>query len=68
MTNRTEVQSLLAFADRVAIVLTTLNGLTSSIINEEVTVSDFDDDLTELFDKLTQVEAAVSELAELFWR
>ena len=68
MTHQTEFLSLLAFTDRVALVVTDLNGLISSIVNEEVTVSDFDDDLTELFDKLDQVEAAVSELAKLFWR
>lgn len=68
MTNQTEFQSLLTFADRVAIVVTELNGLMSSIVNEEVTVADFGDDLTELFDKLAQVEAAVSELADLFGR
>jgi len=68
MTNQTEFQSLLGFADRVALVVTELNGLISSIVNEEVTAADFGDDLTELFDKLDQVEAAVSELADLFWR
>jgi hypothetical protein len=32
-----------------------------------VSESDFDNDLTDLFDKLKAVEAAVSELADLFW-
>jgi len=68
MTNKTEFLSLRAFADRVALGVSELNGLISSMVNEEVTVADFGDDLTELFDKLDQVEAAVSELAKLFWR
>ena len=58
--------SLLGFADRVAYVVTDLNGLISSIVNEEIDSSDFDDDLTELFDKLSEVEGAVSQLENLF--
>ena len=65
MTNQTEFQSLLAFADRVAMVVTNLNGLISSILDEEVTVSDFENGLAGLFDKLTKVEAAVNELTAM---
>ena len=68
MTNQTEFQSLRTFVDQVALVVTDLNGLIRSIVNEEVTPSDFADDLTELFDTLSEVEAAVSELANLFGR
>lgn len=68
MTDQPKVQSLREFADRVAYVVTDLNGLIGSVVNEEVTSSDFDDDLAQLFDKLTKVEAAVRELADLFWR
>ena len=59
--------SLLEFADRVAYVVTDLNGLISSVVNEELDSSDFDHDLTKLFDKLTEVERTVSELGDLFW-
>ncbi len=48
--------------------VTDLNGLRSSIVNEEITLSDFDNDLTALFDKLNEVEGVVSELADVFWR
>jgi hypothetical protein len=68
MTDQPKSQSLLEFADRVAYVVTDLNGLIGSMVNEEVTSSDFDGDLTQLFDKLAKVEAAVRELADLFWR
>lgn len=68
MNNQAQPQSLLEFADRVAYVVTDLNGLISSIVNEEVTLADFDDDLTPLLDKLKKVESAVSELADVFWR
>ena len=68
MTNQTEGQSLRDFADRIAYVVTDLNGLIGGVVNEEVTSSEFDDDLTRLFDKLTQVEVAVRELADMFWR
>jgi hypothetical protein len=68
MTNQTEGQSLRDFADRIAYAVTDLNGLISGVVNEEVTLSDFDDDLTQLFNKLTEVEAAVRELEDLFWR
>ncbi len=68
MKHLVKIQSLLDFSNKVAYVVTDLNGLSSSIVNEEVTLSDFDDDLTELFDKLNKVEEAVNELADLFWR
>jgi hypothetical protein len=68
MTGQPKSQSLLEFADRVAYVVTGLNGLIGSVVNEEVTSSDFDGDLTQLFDELAKVEAAVRELADLFWR
>ena len=65
MANQTEFQSLLEFADRVAIVVTNLNGLISSIVNEEVTASDFENGLAGLYDKLAKVEAGVSELTAM---
>jgi hypothetical protein len=68
MVNPAKLQSLQEFADRVAYVVTDLNGLISSIVNDEITVSDFDGDLTELADKLNEVEGAVSELTKLFWK
>ena len=68
MSNQTEGQSLRDLADRIAYLVTDLNGLISGVVNEEITSSDFDDDLTRLFDKLTQVEVAVRELADMFWR
>lgn len=61
-------QSLVEFADLVSYVVTDLNGLISVIVNDEVTLADFDGNLTELTAKLVQVEAAVSNLAQLFWR
>ena len=68
MKDQSKSQSLPAFADRVAEVVTDLNGLIGSIVNEEVTLADFDDDLTQLLEKLTEVEATVNELADVFWR
>jgi len=65
MTNQTEFQFLLAFADRVTMVVTNLNGLISSIVNEEVIVSDFENGLAGLFDKLVKVEATASELTAM---
>jgi hypothetical protein len=59
--------SLFSFADRVSYVVTDLNGFISSIVNEEVDLSDFDDDLTELFDKLPELEKAVTELGDVFY-
>jgi hypothetical protein len=63
-----QVQNLVVFSDRISYVVTDLNGLRSSIVNDEVEESDFNDVLSELFDKLVQVEGAVSELANTFWR
>ncbi len=63
-----KIQPLLDFSNKITYVVTDLNGLISNIVNEEVILSDFDDDLTELFDKLNKVEEAVNELADLFWR
>lgn len=68
MNNQAKPQSLLEFSEKIAYVVTDLNGLISSIVNEEVTLADFDDDLTPLLAKLKQVEEAVSELADVFWR
>ena len=68
MNNQTKPQTLLAFADRVAYVVTDLNGLISCIVNEEVTVADFDNDLPHLFTKLTEVEKVVSELTGVLER
>ncbi len=68
MKNLVKHQSLLEFYERVAYVVTDLNGLRSSIVNEEVTLSDFDNDLAALFDRLEKVEEAVNKLADTFWR
>ena len=68
MKKQAKPQSLLALADRVAYVVTDLNGLISSIVNEEVALTDFDDDLTQLFEKLAGVEKAVRELTDVFGR
>ena len=65
MAKQIEFQFLSEFVDRVTNVVTNLNGLISSIVNEEVTASDFDNDLTGLFDKLAKVEAVVSELTAM---
>jgi hypothetical protein len=59
--------TLAEFTDRVAEVVTELNGLRVSVVNEEITAADFDEALTELLTKMTEVEAAVSRLANLFW-
>jgi hypothetical protein len=59
--------TLAVFTDRVAEVVTELNGLSVSVVNEEITAADFDEALTELLTKMTEVEAAVSRLANLFW-
>ena len=66
MKDQAKPQTLLEFRDRVAYVVTDLNGLISSIVNQEISVTDFDNDLTELFDKLSEVEGAVSQLENLF--
>ncbi|MEW5957713.1 MAG: hypothetical protein AB1801_08325 [Chloroflexota bacterium] len=68
MKNQATHQSLLDFEDRVACVVTELNGLRSRIVNQEATAADFNDDLIHLFDQLRRVEGAVSELADLFLR
>ena len=68
MKNQAKNQSLLEFSNRVAYVVTDLNGLISSIVNEEVTPSDFDNDLTQLSEKLTRVEGVVRELTDVFGR
>ena len=68
MKNQAKPQSLLEFSDRVAYVVTDLNGLISSIVNEEVTPSDFDNDLKELLAKLAEVERVVSELSDIFYK
>ena len=64
----TKSQSLVEFTDRVAYIVTDLNGLISSIVNEEVTLDDFDHDLADLFEKLNEVETVVGKLTEHFWR
>lgn len=64
MTDQTDPQTLVEFADRVTTVVTHLNGLIGKILNEEMTISDLDNDLTGLSDKLIKVEAAVNELVE----
>ena len=68
MTNHIEHQSLEKFAGRVGDVVTTLNGLISVIVNDEVTASDFGDDLPKVLAKLKQVEEAISDLETIFWK
>ena len=68
MTHPIEHQSLEKFAGRVGDVVTTLNGLISIIVNDEVTASDFGDDLSEVLAKLKQVEAVTYELETIFWK
>ena len=60
--------SLSRWSDRLADVVTDLNGLISSIVNAEVTVADFEANGTRLNDKLIEVEAAIQNLTNLFWR
>ena len=66
MTTSSIDQALSSIADRLALVVTHLNGLSSTIINDEVTPADIGHDLSELEDKLAQVEATVSDLADAF--
>ncbi len=54
-------------ADRLALVVTDLNGLRSQIVNEEITAWDFEGDLRPLFDKLRAVERVVGELGDIFY-
>lgn len=61
------ILSLRQFSDRLAYVVTDLNGLISSIVNEDITIADFDDNLTDLTYKLMKVEATVQDLTNLFW-
>ena len=68
MKNQAKLQTLLALADRVAYVVTDLNGLISSIVNEEVTLADINHDLTPLLAKLAEVERVVSELSDVFYK
>ena len=65
MTTPIPVISLRELADRIAYLVTTLNGLVSQIVNEEVSTLDFDDDLTALVDRLHQVELAVNNLVDV---
>lgn len=60
--------TLFTISDRIVTVVTELNGLCSNILNDEITLADFDNDLSALLHKLVQVEAAVSTLAEEFYR
>ena len=68
MTHLIEHQALEKFAGRVGDVVITLNGLICVIVNDEVTASDFGDDLPEVFAKLKQVEAVTYELETIFWK
>ena len=68
MKNLARHQSLLELSEKIAYVVTDLNSLISSIVNEEVSLADFDNELTELFDKLDRVEGAVSKLTDVFGR
>jgi hypothetical protein len=64
----TQPPTLVQVSERLAFVVTELNGLVSLIVNEDVTKSDVDHPLlTELLARLAQVETAVNELADLFW-
>ena len=65
ITNR---QTLMQFTDRVALIVTDLNGFITSIVNDELTEADFDGEFSELFDRLRAVEQAVSELGDVIWR
>jgi hypothetical protein len=64
MTNHTEVQSLQECVDRVAMVVTDLNGFIGRIVNDEITIADLGNDLAGLSVKLLKVEETVSELLE----
>ena len=61
-----QTHALKDFVDRIALMVTELNGLSSIIVNEEVTPADLADDLTGLEYQLAQVEEAVSQLAAVF--
>ena len=64
----TKVQPLWEFTDKIAYLVTDLNGLASSIVNQEVTLAEVESNLPELFAKLTQVEWAINELSDVFWK
>ena len=64
----TNQPTLSQFEDRVALVVADLNGLRSCIVNDEMTETDFNGHLDELFDKLRAVERAVGELSDIFYR
>ena len=68
MKNPARHQSLLELSEKVAYVVTDLNGLISSIVNEEVTLADINHDLTPLLAKLAEVERVVSELSDVFYK
>ena len=68
MNSVTKRHSLMQFTDRVALIVTDLNGFQSSIVNEEISEADFGGDLNELFDRLRALERTVSELGDVFWR
>ena len=62
-----QAQSLVQFSVRVANVVTELNDLILSIVNDEIEEKDFNNDLSEIYDQLAQVEGAVSELSDVFF-
>ena len=68
MTKLYPQQTLFAVSDRIATVVTDLNGLIGSIVNEEFTASDFDQNLSELFESVAEVEATVTALADIFYK
>ena len=68
MTNQTKPSALAEVSNRIAYVVTDLNGLISRIVNDEISLSDFDHDQTALLDHLAQVEGAVGKLADVFWQ
>lgn len=64
----TNPPTLAQVSERLAFIVTELNGLVSLIVNEEVTTADVDQALlTEILTKLDHVEEAVHSLTDLFW-
>jgi hypothetical protein len=64
----TQPPTLVQVSERLAFIVTELNGLISLIVNEEVTTADVDQALlTKILTKLDHVEEAVHSLTDLFW-
>ena len=66
MASPIQTHALKDLVDRIALVVTELNGLSSIIVNEEVTPTDLADDLSGLEQQLAQLEMTVSQLADVF--